>query len=110
MQKLIHHKMAFVSALPTVARPTTTPLATSSFTSSRKVTVAQTRRASVRMVADDNKKIPQGFTAFSEQLNGRAAMIGFVLALSTELITGKGIVGQVGSIFEVVNTAKAFMN
>ena len=103
--------MAFVSTIPTLARPASTSLAASSFTaSSSKVTVAPTRHATLRMAADDNKKIPQGFTAFSEQLNGRAAMIGFVLALSTELITGKGIVGQVGSIFEVVNNAKAFMN
>ena len=103
--------MAFVSTIPTLARPSSSPLATSSFTaSSSKVAAAPARRATLRMAAGDNKKIPQGFTAFSEQLNGRAAMMGFVLALTTELITGKGIVGQVGSIFEVINTAKAMMN
>lgn len=58
----------------------------------------------------DIPKIPQGFTAFSEQLNGREAMIGFVLAIATEAITGKGIIGQVASIFEVVNRASALGN
>ena len=51
-------------------------------------------------MVEENRNIPQGFTFFSEQLNGRAAMMGFVLALVTEAITGKGIVGQVSSIFE----------
>jgi hypothetical protein len=31
-----------------------------------------------------------GFTAGSEMLNGRLAMIGFVVAASIELFTGKG--------------------
>lgn len=56
------------------------------------------------------EKVPQGFTAFSEQLNGRAAMMGFALAIVTEAITGKGIIGQVGSIFEIVNLASALGN
>lgn len=101
--------MAFVSGAPVLAHSTATPLAVSSFTnSSRKVTVAPTRSANLRMGLDEkNKNIPQGFTAFSEQLNGRAAMMGFILALATEALTGKGIIGQIASIGEVINAAKA---
>ncbi len=100
--------MAFISGAPVLARFTSPTLAVSSFTSSHKVTVAPSRSATLRMAAgDENKKIPQGFTTFSEQLNGRAAMMGFILALVTEAITGKGIIGQIASIGEVINAAKA---
>ncbi len=37
-----------------------------------------------------------GFTNFAEIWNGRMAMIGFAAALVNEIITGKGILGQVG--------------
>lgn len=95
--------MAFVAVTPTLARSTASPIATSSFTaSSRKVAVVPARRSTLRMgMIDENKSIPQGFTSFSEQLNGRAAMVGFVLALSTELLTGKGIIGQLDSLIEI---------
>ena len=36
-----------------------------------------------------------GFSAFPETWNGRLAMIGFTLALITEALTGKGIIGQI---------------
>ena len=32
----------------------------------------------------------------AELLNGRAAMLGFVIGLGTELLTGQGILTQVG--------------
>lgn len=35
--------------------------------------------------------------AFNEKLNGRAAMLGLVIGLATEAITGKGIIEQVWS-------------
>jgi len=35
----------------------------------------------------------------AEMLNGRMAMLGFVIGLATEAITGVGIVGQIGSLF-----------
>ena len=35
----------------------------------------------------------------AELLNGRLAMLGFVIGLATEAITGVGIVGQIGSLF-----------
>ena len=42
----------------------------------------------------DNTKF--GFSAFAEQWNGRLAMMGFVIGLGTELLTGQGILSQVG--------------
>jgi hypothetical protein len=36
----------------------------------------------------------------AERLNGRFAMMGFVIGVATELITGQGIVSQVLSIFK----------
>ncbi|NJK35587.1 MAG: hypothetical protein HC919_11895 [Oscillatoriales cyanobacterium SM2_2_1] len=37
-----------------------------------------------------------GFSNFAEIWNGRMAMIGFVAGLANEVITGKGILAQVG--------------
>ncbi|MGC1307647.1 MAG: chlorophyll a/b-binding protein [Phormidesmis sp.] len=37
-----------------------------------------------------------GFTEFAETWNGRLAMIGFVAALINELVTGKGVLAQLG--------------
>ena len=37
-----------------------------------------------------------GFSAFAEQWNGRLAMLGFVIGLGTELLTGQGILSQIG--------------
>ncbi len=37
-----------------------------------------------------------GFTAFAETWNGRLAMLGFVIGLATELLTGQGILSQIG--------------
>jgi hypothetical protein len=37
-----------------------------------------------------------GFNASAENLNGRAAMIGFVAALITELVTGQGVLHFLG--------------
>jgi len=37
-----------------------------------------------------------GFTNFAETWNGRMSMIGFVAGLVNEVITGKGILGQIG--------------
>jgi hypothetical protein len=37
-----------------------------------------------------------GFTQFAETWNGRLAMIGFVVGLATEFLTGQGILSQIG--------------
>ncbi len=37
-----------------------------------------------------------GFSSFAEKWNGRLAMMGFVIGLGTELLTGEGILSQIG--------------
>jgi hypothetical protein len=37
-----------------------------------------------------------GFTAYAERLNGRAAMVGFVLVIAIEYLTGQGILSWLG--------------
>ena len=37
-----------------------------------------------------------GFSNFAETWNGRLAMLGFVIGLGTELLTGQGILSQMG--------------
>ena len=37
-----------------------------------------------------------GFTRFAELWNGRLAMIGFLSAIFVEIVTGQGILGQLG--------------
>ena len=37
-----------------------------------------------------------GFVSFAETWNGRLAMLGFVIGLATELLTGQGILAQIG--------------
>lgn len=44
----------------------------------------------------ENKESKTGFTAFAENWNGRLAMLGFVIGVATELLTGKGILAQLG--------------
>jgi hypothetical protein len=45
------------------------------------------------MMKEENKF---GFSKFAEDWNGRLAMLGFVVAVATEYITGQGILGQLG--------------
>jgi ferrochelatase len=45
----------------------------------------------------DSTSTPRfGFVAFAETWNGRLAMLGFVIGLGTELLTGQGILSQIG--------------
>ena len=37
-----------------------------------------------------------GTSKFAETWNGRAAMLGFVIGLATELLSGQGILSQLG--------------
>ncbi len=51
------------------------------------------------MVNPTTKSAPEGkigFTEFAETLNGRLAMLGFAIGLATELMTGHGILSQLG--------------
>jgi hypothetical protein len=38
----------------------------------------------------------RGFTEYAERVNGRAAMVGFVLLVAIEYFTGKGILSWLG--------------
>ncbi len=44
----------------------------------------------------ENQESKFGFTQFAETWNGRLAMLGFVIAIATELLTGQGILSQLG--------------
>lgn len=37
-----------------------------------------------------------GFNEYAERLNGRAAMIGFMLMMIIEFVTGQGVLGWLG--------------
>ena len=39
-----------------------------------------------------------GFVAFAETWNGRLAMLGFVIAIATEFLTGSGVLGQLRGV------------
>ncbi|MCL2934950.1 MAG: chlorophyll a/b-binding protein, partial [Trichodesmium sp. MAG_R03] len=39
----------------------------------------------------ENQEKKLGFTNFAETWNGRLAMLGFVIGITTELLTGQGI-------------------
>mmetsp|Transcript_41911 Transcript_41911/g.164263 ORF Transcript_41911/g.164263 Transcript_41911/m.164263 type:complete len:92 (+) Transcript_41911:289-564(+) len=54
---------------------------------SRRPSVRMSKRTVVSMSSDKGSKQPKpGFTFFNEQLNGRLAMIGFAIGLSTEIL------------------------
>ena len=44
----------------------------------------------------EEKQAKFGFTNFAENWNGRLAMLGFTIGILTELLTGKGILSQLG--------------
>ena len=52
----------------------------------------------------DNSKF--GFSSFAEQWNGRLAMMGFVIGLGTELLTGQGILHQIGLGWKYARTRR----
>ncbi len=44
----------------------------------------------------ENQENKFGFTQFAETWNGRLAMLGFVIGIATEWLTGQGILSQIG--------------
>jgi len=44
----------------------------------------------------DNNEPRFGFVNYAEIWNGRLAMMGILIGLSTELLTGRGILTQIG--------------
>jgi len=44
----------------------------------------------------ENQDQKLGFTDFAETWNGRLAMLGFVIGIATEFLTGQGILSQIG--------------
>jgi hypothetical protein len=44
----------------------------------------------------NNKETKFGFTQFAETWNGRLAMMGFVIGVATEVLTGHGVLSQIG--------------
>jgi hypothetical protein len=44
----------------------------------------------------ENNEAKFGFTEFAETWNGRLAMLGFVIGVATEVLTGQGILSQIG--------------
>ncbi len=47
---------------------------------------------------NQEKKAQFGFTRLAENWNGRLAMVGFLIGILTELLTGQGILSQLGLI------------
>jgi hypothetical protein len=99
-------KTAFVSGAAVLARPSAA-LAVSTFTSSSgkpAIVAAKAKRAViVTMVGGSQKEeSPFGFTLKGEQVQGRLAMAGFLLAIVTEYLnpTHPGIIAQVGSLVQ----------
>ncbi|MGK7894767.1 MAG: high light inducible protein [Xenococcus sp. (in: cyanobacteria)] len=46
----------------------------------------------------ENQDKKFGFTQFAENWNGRLAMLGLAIGIATELMTGHGILSQLGLI------------
>ena len=44
----------------------------------------------------ENQESRFGFSKFAETWNGRLAMLGFLIGIATELLTGQGILSQLG--------------
>ncbi len=44
----------------------------------------------------ENQNTKFGFNQFAETWNGRLAMLGLLIGIATELLTGQGILSQLG--------------
>lgn len=61
----------------------------------------------VRMVVDEDLE-GFGFTGKNELINGKAAIIGFLLLIDFELLTGKGLLKGTGFLDFIYATSRAF--
>ncbi len=60
------------------------------------VTMSVTILSKTKTMQNQENKL--GFTQFAENWNGRLAMLGFVIGIATEFLTGQGILSQLGLI------------
>ena len=58
----------------------------------------QKQNSTCRVITFSNNAMDSkfGFSSFAETWNGRLAMMGFIIGLGTELLTGQGILSQIG--------------
>ncbi len=56
----------------------------------------QSKVIKTNIMENQDKKF--GFTQFAENWNGRLAMLGLAIGIATELMTGHGILSQLGLI------------
>ncbi|XP_021288224.1 uncharacterized protein LOC110419478 [Herrania umbratica] len=71
------------------------------------VTATDVNVDEVRMVVDENSE-GFGFTGKNEIINGKAAIIGFLLLLDFELLTGKGLLKGTGFLDFIYAASNAF--
>uniref|UniRef100_A0A1D1YDG4 Uncharacterized protein ycf17 n=1 Tax=Anthurium amnicola TaxID=1678845 RepID=A0A1D1YDG4_9ARAE len=71
------------------------------------VTATDVNVDEVRMVVDEDLE-GFGFTGKNELINGKAAIIGFLLLLDFELLTGKGLLKGTGILDFIYSASKAF--
>ena len=60
------------------------------------LTLYTRRKVSEVLVMTQEQQSKFGFTNFAENWNGRLAMLGFVIGLATEFLTGQGVLSQLG--------------
>ncbi|XP_059297311.1 uncharacterized protein LOC132050201 [Lycium ferocissimum] len=71
------------------------------------VTASDVNVDEVRMVVDEGQEA-FGFTGRNELINGKAAVIGFLLLLDFELLTGKGLLKGTGFLDFIYSVSDAF--
>ncbi|KAJ8531005.1 hypothetical protein K7X08_025736 [Anisodus acutangulus] len=71
------------------------------------VTASDVNVDEVRMVIDEGQEA-FGFTGRNELINGKAAVIGFLLLLDFELLTGKGLLKGTGFLDFIYSVSDAF--
>ncbi|EHA8587046.1 hypothetical protein COCNU_scaffold001336G000090 [Cocos nucifera] len=71
------------------------------------VTASDVNVEEVRMVVDDDFE-GFGFTGKNELINGKAAIIGFLLLIDFELLTGKGLLKGTGFLDFIYAASRAF--